>query len=187
MKRIAVIGASGSGKTSLGRSLAALLELPYVELDALHHGPNWTEASSEELQAAVLRELERHEEGWVIDGNYERKIGDLVVERADTVVWLDLPLALILLRLLRRTAGRIVRRTELWNGNRETIRNALFSRDSLFAWTVRSHGRHRRHQPGRLARLDVRLVHLRSPAEVRRWLAAQPDARSSRAPTTSAR
>lgn len=174
MRRVAVIGVSGAGKTSVAGLLASRLGLPHVELDALHHGPNWTEASAEELQANVLAALERCPEGWVVDGNYRGKIGDLVVERADTVIWLDPPLPLIVSRLVRRTAGRIARRTELWNGNRETIRNTLFSRDSLLVYAVKSHGRHRRLQPQRLARLDARLVHLGSAGEVKRWLENLP-------------
>lgn len=170
MRKVAVIGVSGSGKTTLAGILAKRLDLPHVELDALHHGPNWTEASAEELQANVLVALERCPEGWVVDGNYQGKIGDLVVERADTVIWLDPPLHLIVSRLVRRTAGRIARRTELWSGNRETIRNTLFSRDSLLVYAVRSHGRHRRFQPQRLDRLGTRLVHLGSAGEVKRWL-----------------
>lgn len=170
MNRVAVIGVSGSGKTTLAGILAKRLDLPHVELDALHHGPDWTEASAEELKAAVLAALEGCVEGWVVDGNYHGKIGDLVVERADTVIWLDPPLPLIVARLARRTAGRIISRTELWNGNRETIRNTLFSRDSLLAYAVKSHGRHRRLQPERLARLDARLAHLGSAGEVKRWL-----------------
>jgi adenylate kinase family enzyme len=175
MRRVAVIGASGSGKTTVARTLAERLGVPHVELDALHHGPNWAEANAEELQSSVVGALEGCREGWVVDGNYQRKIGDLVVEQADTIVWLDLPLALILARLTRRTARRIARRTELWNGNRETLRNALFSRDSLFAWTIRSHGRHRREQPQRLARLAADVVHIRRPREIERWLTAQPN------------
>lgn len=175
MRRVAVVGVSGSGKTTLARALAARLDVPHVELDALHHGPGWTEASADELRAAVLAALERFLDGWVVDGNYQEKIGDLVVERADTVIWLDPSLPLIVWRLGRRSAGRIVRRTELWNGNRETIRNTLFSRDSLLVYAVKSHGRHRRHQPKRLARVEARLLHLRGPAEVKRWLADLPD------------
>ena len=108
-----------------------------------------------------------------MDGNYEPKLGDLVLERADTVVWLDLPLWLKLARTFRRTAGRIVRREELWNGNRETIRAAFLGRDSLFAWLLRSHRRQRRELPDRLGRPGLahpRVMRLRTPGEVRRWL-----------------
>jgi adenylate kinase family enzyme len=164
-RRIAIVGASGNGKSTLGRALAERLSLPYVELDALHHGPNWTEASAEELHGRVLERTAT--DGWIVDGNYQTKIGDLVSGRADTVVWLDLPLPVILWRLLRRTLGRIRRKEELWNGNRETWRNAFVGAESLFAWTIRQHHKLRRRPP---AHVDVRL---RSQREVDRWLEAQ--------------
>ena len=69
----------------------------------------------------------------MIDGNYESKLGDTVIGEADTIVWLDLPLPLKLRRVARRTHERIRDDVELWNGNKETWRNAVWTRDSLFA------------------------------------------------------
>ncbi len=175
--RIVVKGASGSGKTTLARRLAERLSLPYVELDALNHGPGWTEASDEDFATRI--EAATAGDGWVVDGNYERKIGDLVVERADTIVWLDTPLRLNLARLGRRTFQRIRDDVELWNGNRESWRGALWGRESLFAWAVRSHRRHRRQWPGRFAApkfAGVQLVRLRSTREADRWLESIPAA-----------
>ena len=57
MKRVNVKGTSGSGKTTFAQELAKRLEVPYVELDALHHGPNWTEASADEFRARVRHPL----------------------------------------------------------------------------------------------------------------------------------
>ena len=170
-RKVAVVGASGSGKSTLAGAVASRLGVRYVELDALNHGPGWTEATADELRDRVRSALGDH--GWVVDGNYERKIGDLVVSQADLVVWLDVPLHVVLWRLIRRTFVRMVRRTELWHGNRESLRNAFLGRESLFAWAVRSHGRMRRELPDRLAGLPgVRVVRLRSPAAVRHWLDA---------------
>src|SRR5205085_577788 len=104
--------------------------------NARNHGPNWTDATTAELRERVEAAFAAAPDGWVADGNYESKLGDLVVARADTFVWLDLPLALALARIARRTAGRIAHRTDLWNGNRETVRNAVLARDNLFAWAV---------------------------------------------------
>ncbi|HEX6490257.1 MAG TPA: hypothetical protein VF002_02645 [Gaiellaceae bacterium] len=168
-KKINIKGSSGAGKSTLARELAARLELPYVELDALHHGPNWSEPTAAEFQARVRPEVERP--GWVIDGNYEAKLGALVLEAADTVVWLDLPLRVKLARLWRRTRHRIRNDVELWNGNRETWRNTLWGRDSLFVWALRSHRRQRRTYPARIP--PDRLVRLRSDAEIRRWLESE--------------
>ncbi|MBA3364723.1 MAG: AAA family ATPase [Actinobacteria bacterium] len=172
--KVVVKGASGSGKTTVARELARRLSVPYVELDALCHGPDWAEASDEEFSARV--EAATAGDGWVVDGNYERKIGDLVVERAGTIVWLDMPLRVDLARLWRRTTERIRDDIELWNGNRETWRNAVWTRDSLFAWTIRSHRKHRREWPERFRELErggKRVVRLRSAEEAERWLAEQ--------------
>jgi hypothetical protein len=105
----------------------------------------------------------------VVDGSYSRKLGTLVLDAADTVVWLDLPVRVWLPRLTRRTARRIARREELWNGNRESLRGALWGRESLFVWAFRSHVRRRRTYPRSLAGYD--LVRLRTNVEVERWLA----------------
>jgi adenylate kinase family enzyme len=167
VSRVAIVAsASGCGKTTVGRTLAARLGVPFVELDALNHGPGWTEATAEELRAKVVPLVGR--DAWVIDGGYQGKLGDLVLDAADTVVWLDLPLRTWLPRLLRRTFGRLARREELWGGNRESLRGALLGRDALIPYSLRTFRRRRRVYPQRLARFHV--VRLRSQREVDRWL-----------------
>jgi adenylate kinase family enzyme len=174
-RRVVVKGGSGSGKTTLAAELARRLGVPHVELDALHHGANWQEASAAELAARVEAALDDGR-GWVVDGNYEGKLGTLVLDRADLVVWLDLPLRIKLGRLWRRTTRRIRTGEELWNGNRESWRGAFWGTESLFAWTVRTHVRNRREWP---ARLDGRpVVRLRSVAEVDRFLRQVPTSTS---------
>ena len=168
--RVNVKGISGSGKTTFARELAERLGVPYLELDAVHHiGPNWTEATAEVLQAAAREFMAGAPDGWVIDGNYEGKLGDLVGEQADLIVWLDPPLRVPARRLWRRTRARIRDGVELWGGNRESWRGAFLSWDSLFVYALRSWFRHKRHWPRRFAG-DPRLVRLRSPEEARRWL-----------------
>ena len=168
MKRVAIVAtASCSGKTTLGRELARRLDVPFVELDSLVHRPNWTETPDDELRALV--EPIVASDGWVIDGGYWGKLGDLVLRHADVVVWLDLPVRIWLPRLIRRTSRRVIRREELWNGNSETVRRSIFSRDSLLWYALRNHPRHRRVYPKRLSPYNV--VRLRSAKEVERWLA----------------
>ena len=99
---------------------------------------------------------------WVVDGDYTGQLGDLVLERADLVVWLDLPLRVTLPRLWSRTRRRMREQTELWGGNRETWRDVLFSRDSLFVYTLRTHrGKRRRYTSS--AWPATRCVRLTSP------------------------
>ena len=167
MRRVAVIAsASGNGKTTLGREVARRLEVPFVEVDSLVHGPNWVETPDDELRARMQPIVDS--DGWVIDGTYRRKLGDLVLARADTVVWLDLPIRVWLPRLVKRTYRRLRGREELWNANKESLRTALWGRESLFAWAFRMHLGRRRRYPHELAAYPV--VRLRSPKEVERWL-----------------
>jgi adenylate kinase family enzyme len=167
VKRVAIVSsASGNGKTTTGRTLAERLGVPFVELDALHHGPNWAEPTAEEFRARVQPIVES--DAWVIDGTYRNKLGDLVLERAEVVVWLDLPVYVWLPRLLRRTARRIVRREELWNGNRERLREALHPRNSVVVYALRGYRARRLVFPRELARFPM--VRLRTTAEVERFL-----------------
>lgn len=167
--RIAVVGTTCSGKTTVATRLAELHGVPHVELDALHWGPCWSEPSSEEFRARVEEALTA--DGWVTDGGYHHALGDLVLEQADLVVWLDLPLPTILGRLSARTLRRIRAREVLWGGNRETWRGAVFSRNSLFLWALKTHRPRRRRYEQRLARYET--VRLRSSAEAEAWLAGQ--------------
>lgn len=163
MRRVAVIAsASGNGKTTVGRALADALGVPFHELDALHWGPNWAEPGLEEFRARVAPLVSL--DAWVVDGSYTGKLGTLVLDAADTVVWLDLPLRVWLPRLVRRTIRRWRRREELWNGNREHLWGAFWGRDALVPYALRSHFRRRREYPAELA--GYRVVRLRSQAQV---------------------
>jgi adenylate kinase family enzyme len=170
--RVNVKGISGSGKSTFARELAERLGVPYLEIDAINHGPNWTEAKPAELQARVREFMASAPDGWVIDGNYESKLGGLVLAAAERIVWLDPPLRVALRRLWRRTLQRIRGDLELWGGNCESWRGAFWGRESLFAWTLRSWVRHRRQWPQKFAG-DARIVRLRSDEEARRWLEQQ--------------
>lgn len=170
MQRVAVVGSSGAGKTWLASRLAAALNVPHVELDAIHHGPDWAALPASEMR----RELDVRccgDGAWVADGNYESKGGDLVRDRADTVVWLDLTRGAVMRQLGLRTLRRVVLRQRLWNDNRESLRSAL-SRDperSVLRWAWM------RHEPQRLryaAQADDRWIRLTSRADARRFLAA---------------
>jgi adenylate kinase family enzyme len=168
MRKVAVIAsASGNGKTTVGRELARRLDVPFIELDALVHGPGWVETPDDELRAKV--EPIVASDGWVIDGTYQRKLGDLVLRSADVVVWLDLPMRIWLPRLIRRTTRRVRGKEQLWNDNRESLADALWGRESLFVWAFRTHFRRRRTWPQDLA--DYPVVRLRSSSDVDAFLA----------------
>jgi adenylate kinase family enzyme len=172
MQRVSVAGISGSGKTTFGRALAERLGVAYVELDALHHGRNWTEATAEELRARVEAAIGAAPDGWVIDGNYRSKLDDVVLAQADTLVWLELPLRVSLMRATRRSLRRIQMSEDLWHGNRESFRGLLGVRYGLLSWAIQSHRKHKRQIPDAAAHYPhLRLVHLRTQREVDAFLA----------------
>lgn len=142
MQRISVVGNSGSGKTTLAASLAAALNVPHLELDAIYHLPGWQPRPAEEFRALVEDFITG--DAWVVDGNYS-KVRDLVWRRADTVVWLDPPRPAVMRQLMGRTLSRMARRTELWNGNRESFVN-LFKvnpQESILRWAWTQHDKYR--------------------------------------------
>jgi adenylate kinase family enzyme len=167
VRKIAVVtSASGSGGTTVGRALAARLGVPFHELDALAWKPGWVLSTAEELREAVEPIVAM--DAWVIDGSYQSLIGQLVLGNADVVVWLDLPLRIWLPRLVGRTFRRARSGEVLWDGNRESLRKAFLSRDSLILFTLRHFRARRRTYPVRFAGYDV--VRLRSQGEIDRFV-----------------
>ena len=114
------MGTPGSGKTTTGHRLAASLGVPFVELDAIFHQPNWRELPRDVFRTRVGEVIVG--DAWVVDGNYGA-VRDLVWQRADTVVWLDPPRWVVLRRVVVRKVRRAITRELRWNGNREPFSN----------------------------------------------------------------
>jgi adenylate kinase family enzyme len=168
VRKVAVIGGTGSGKSTVSRALAERLVVPHVELDALFWKPNWEMRTAEEFGPIVAAALDS--DGWVADGNYRTRLGTLVLDQADLVVWLDMSLTTKLWRLLRRTTRRVRTREQLWGTNVDSWRGAFLSKDSLFWWSLKTHYPARRNLPKLLARYPH--VRLRSPREVAEFVAS---------------
>ena len=164
------MGISGNGKTTVSKRLAAKLDVPYVELDAIYHQPGWQQLRLDEFRARV-DEVTRGD-GWVVDGSYSKFVGDIVLGRADVVVWLDQPLPLVLWRLSRRAIRDIRTKRDLFNGNRQTWRYAFFARDALIPFAASAHRRRRREWPAWFATFpNLEVVRLRSPDDVETFMA----------------
>jgi adenylate kinase family enzyme len=168
--RIVVVGTSGAGKTTLARRIAALLELPHIELDAFNWQPGWRDLTRHDPEEFVRRVNEAIQaEAWVLDGNYG-PVRDIVWPRATHLVWLDYERPVIMARVISRTLLRAVLRTELWAGNRERWRHMLRpSHPIRWAWSTWE--RRRRETAERLAQSEsahLVVVRLRRPSEVSR-------------------
>ena len=125
----------------LATAIAARLGVAHTELDGLFHQPGWTQRPIDEFRAEVAEVVGAP--GWVVEGNY-RQIRDLVWARAQVIVVIDLPRWRVVIQLVRRTLTRGATRAELWNGNRESLRN-LLSTDAdrnVLLWSWRTHHRY---------------------------------------------
>ena len=168
------MGSSGAGKSTLARALAQRLAVPFVELDAFMHQQGWLQRPDDEF----LEEVEKatSQPGWVVDGNYKRFVIDGPVwQRADTVVWIDLPRRTVMRQVIARTVRRAVTREVLWNGNREPLTNfvSLDPDDNIILWTWVKHHEFVQRYLDAMADptwSELSFVRLRSHVEGRRWL-----------------
>ena len=172
MRRVAVFGTTGSGKSWLAERLAARHGLRLVELDSLYWGRDWQPAPLELFRHRVEREI--RDGDWIVVGIYGQ-VRDLTWRAADTLIWLDLPFPLVMWRLLWRTVRRSVTREYLWGtGNRESLLRSFFTRQSILWWAIKTHRKNRRRFAIETEFLgkDKTVVRLTSAREVERFLQA---------------
>ncbi|MFJ4252384.1 AAA family ATPase [Microbacterium sp. NPDC090003] len=176
-RRVLVAGVTGSGKTTLAGRVARLWGLRHVEIDALFHGPEWTPRPEflDDVRAFAS------EDRWVTEWQYTSKgTDDILTPRADLAIWLDYPYHVVRSRLLRRTIGRSILRTRLWNGNVEKPIWKMFRRspeENLLAWQTATLGKWAERMPVAAAEFPhLTIVRLRHPREAERWLRAQAEA-----------
>ena len=168
MRKIAVFGLPGTGKTTLALRLASLLDVPCHDLDRVLFTRDGALPLDEfRARAAALTETG----AWVVDGNYS-KLADVTWHRADAVIWLDYPLPLIVSRVTRRNLRRLAGREPTPDGA-SGWRRAFFSKRSVLANAVRKYVRNRRRYAEELsetARLGMRVLRFRTPRQVEQWL-----------------
>lgn len=167
MERINVVGTSGSGKSTFSQRLASVLDVPYVEMDALYWRENWTGVSDEDFFETLEDRLQATD-GWVLDGNYSRTI-PIKWRFADTVIWIDYRFSRTLYQAVKRALWRSWSKTEIWagTGNRESFAK-LFSRNSIVLWTITTYRKRVADYEAIISSGDyphIEFVRLRSPRE----------------------
>ena len=165
--KILVYGVTGSGKTVLAQRIGERMGLPWYSVDDLTWEPGWIQVPLDAQRTRIARICAQRE--WVLDTAYGAW-KDIPLATVDLVVGLDFPRWLSLGRLLRRTAVRVITRTPVCNGNRESVR-VLLSRDSIVVWHFKSFRRKRQRMRRWFSDPDGPAVLLfRTPAAANTWL-----------------
>jgi adenylate kinase family enzyme len=165
--RIIVAGTSASGKTTLARAIGERLTIPHIEIDALFHGPGWTKR---ETFAADVDEFSSQPK-WITEWQYD-SVRDLLAERSDLLVWLDLSKATVMRQVVRRTLRRGLGKQELWNGNVEPpLRTVFTDPDHIVRWAWKTHHQNaERVMALHQQRPDLPIVRLPTHQAAHRWL-----------------
>ncbi|NIY84142.1 AAA family ATPase [Vibrio hepatarius] len=172
MRRINVVGTSGSGKSTFSRQLALALNCPHIEMDRLYWKKNWQGTSDEELLKKLSDALSA--EHWVLDGNYNRTRA-VKWKDVDTIVWVDYSFLRTLFQATTRAFHRCVSGKEIWpnTNNVETFSRSLFSRDSILLWTLKTYHSNRQRYVEDMANEDyqhIRFIRLSSPRMAQEFL-----------------
>ena len=177
LDRVIIIGPSCSGKSTLGRDLAARLGAAHVELDALFWEPNWQEPGAETFRQRVRDATAAGNGRWVVSGGYVSRLLDVIWPDATTIIWLDLPKRVTLPRIITRSWRRWRTHELLWGTNYEVFwpQLKLWSEDSLIGYTLRTQPKRSRELVALAASErfpGLRWVRLHSSADTDRWLAS---------------
>ena len=169
--RIAVVGTSGSGKSTMAKRLATALGSTHIEIDAI----NW-QAGFRDLNTHDPEEFKRRiaaavaADAWVTDGNYGANAGPLILGRATHLIWLDYDRPVVMRRVIWRSFLRAALRQELWpgTGNRETFTQWFRDKDHPIRWAWRTHAYRRKQYEALIAQPQfarLKVLRLRDPRE----------------------
>jgi len=165
MQRVMIVGQPGSGKSTLARQIGAITGLQVEHIDRIHWMPGWQERDREE-KTRLCHEVHARDR-WIFEGGHSVTWRERLA-RCDTYIWVDLPLALRSWRVLKRTLRHYGRsRPDLPEGCPEQISWEFYR----WIWDTRKTGRIGPTRCLRSAQKTKAAHHLRSPAEVNRFVA----------------
>ncbi|GGX53989.1 ATPase AAA [Tateyamaria omphalii] len=164
MQRVMIIGQPGSGKSTLARHLGDKTFLPVIHIDHIHWKSGWVERDSAEKTQMTLDAIEQPK--WIFEGGHSVTWPERLA-RADTLIWLDLPVGLRLRRVLWRSLRYFGQsRPDLPKGCPEQLDWEFLS----FIWRTRNSSREKARALYENAPLEKTRYHFTSPAQVHNFL-----------------
>jgi len=170
MKRVIVIGTTGSGKSTMANHLAEIIDAPVIALDELLWMPDWQQRDKAEYLEMLQEKIKA--EKWVIDGNTRRN-RELVWGEADTVIWLNYGFCVNYSRLLIRTIRRVISKEEVMPGCVETFQSQFLSSDSLLIWFFKTHWKRKKDYRKALAEdtyQHLQVIEFKRPGQAKKLL-----------------
>ncbi|AFY72069.1 hypothetical protein Pse7367_3846 (plasmid) [Thalassoporum mexicanum PCC 7367] len=166
MQKVAVFGNAGAGKSTLSQQIATITNLPLHILDRVQYQPGGVAVSSQEYKQAHAEILAS--EQWVIDGFGSIDTLWLRLDRADTLVYLDLPLPLHFWRVTKRMITGFFVPPSGWPEHSPILKSSLNSYRNLWLCHRKLTPKYRDYVAQ--AAKTRRVYHLRSPAQVEKFL-----------------
>ncbi len=167
MKKVLVVGPGGAGKSTFASQLGNLLNIQVLHLDRFYWKSGWVETPKAEWQVAVAELLSR--DAWIMDGNYSGTLA-MRVQACDTVVFLDMPRAICLWRVLKRAVKyRNKNRPDMSEGCPERLTLEFI----LWIWNYRRRTRPKVVRMIEAVAADKKIVWLKSQADVEEFLRLQ--------------
>lgn len=161
-KKIAIIGAPGTGKTTLANNLSKLLNIPVTHIDGIHHLPNWEIRDKAERDKIILDIVDK--EKWIIDGTYKSTLKKRL-ELSDLIIWLDFS-------TIRQLNGILERYFKNKNKEKPEIPGCREKMDKEFFTYVLKYNKEKRiNIVNNIADIDKnKIVILKSKKQINKWL-----------------
>ncbi|MEB3212925.1 MAG: adenylate kinase [Leptolyngbyaceae bacterium] len=174
MKKVAVFGNTGAGKSTLSRRLADITGLPWVPLDVLQYQPGGDKVSHAEFKAAHEGVLQQDQ--WIVDGFGSFDTLWTRLDTADTLVYLDMPVWRHYWWVTKRFLKGVWVPPAGWPERSPLLKGTMKSYTTVWLCHTKLTPRYRDYVTK--AQLTKQVYHLRSPQDIAQFyqaIAAQTD------------